>query len=107
MNLRIKSTDFSVDPVEVFERVVGQHENCFLLETLFDEDQPQTSGQSYIGVAPEHHFAAKGGRFYSDGKQEQVDNPCEALRSKMHFSVSLPAHYVGGLVGYFSHEAMQ
>lgn len=107
MNLKTKPIDLSSDPVEVFERLVSRHECCFLLETLAEEGQSRASGQSYIGVAPEHRFAARSGRFYADGDEEPADNPYRALSSKIGFDKKLPAHYVGGLVGYFSHEAIQ
>jgi anthranilate synthase component 1 len=107
MNLKTKPIDLSSDPVEVFERLVSTHECCFLLETLAEAGQSRTSGQSYIGVAPEHHFAARNGRFYADGDEEPADNPYRALSSKIDFDRKLPAHYVGGLVGYFSHEAIR
>ena len=107
MSLETKHTDLSSDPVEVFERLASRHDCCFLLETLGDEGQPQTSGQSYIGVAPEHRFAAKDGRFYVDGQEEPVNNPYKVLQSRISFSKGLPNHYVGGLVGYFSHEAIR
>jgi anthranilate synthase component 1 len=106
MKLQTKQTSFRREPVEVFSRLVRDHEYCFLLETLADEDQPQTSGESYIGVAPKHHFAAENDRFYADGQEEAVDNPFTALRSRISFDKQLPKCYRGGLVGYFSHEAM-
>jgi anthranilate synthase component 1 len=105
--VRTKQTGFSREPAEVFSRLVGDHDYCFLLETLADENQPQTSGQSYIGVAPKHHFAAQNGRFYADGHEEATDNPYNALRSRISFDKQLPTHYNGGLVGYFSHEAIR
>jgi anthranilate synthase component 1 len=105
--LRTKQTSFSREPVEVFSRLVQNHDYCFLLETLADGNQPQTSGQSYIGVSPKHHFMAKDGRFYVDGREEAVSNPYSALSSRIRFDKQLPPHYCGGLVGYFSHEAIR
>src|SRR5438128_55950 len=104
MQFTVKPANLSSDPVEVFWRLVGEHEYCFLLETLADENQPQTSGQSYIGVAPKHHFAAKDDRFYVDGKEEKASNPYEGLKSHIEFDKALLEHYMGGLVGYMSHE---
>src|ERR1039458_4973816 len=107
MKVKSLSTDLSSDPLDVFEQLAGNHECCFLLETLADKDQPQTSGQSYIGVAPEHCFAAKGGKFFLDGQEKQTDNnPFDALSKQIKFDNQLPAGYIGGLVGYFSHEAI-
>lgn len=52
MKLQTRSIKLPDDPLKVFSRLAGEHEYCFLLETLADKYQPQTSGQSYIGVAP-------------------------------------------------------
>jgi anthranilate synthase component I len=107
LKLNTKPTDLSPDACAVFENLVNSHDCCFLLETFEDEGQPQTSGRSYIGAAPEHHFAARDGRFYVDGVEEPADNPYQALSSKIGFDKDLPEHYVGGLLGYFSHEAIR
>jgi anthranilate synthase component 1 len=106
MKLQTKTTDLSQDPLTVFGQLAGDNEYCFLLETLADKYQPQTSGQSYIGVAPEHHFAAKGGKFYTDGIGQAAANPYDSLKQQIKFDDQLPAGYIGGLVGYFSHEAI-
>lgn len=107
MKLRTKQTTFSSDPLEVFERLTSRHDYCFLLETLGDTQQPQTSGRSYVGVAPKQHFSAKQGRFYIDGQAtEGTDNPYDSLRQQISFDPALPTGYIGGLVGYSSHEAI-
>ena len=107
MKLHAKDTGLPGDPLEVFSRLAGQHDYCFLLETLADKYQPQTTGQSYIGVSPKHVFAAKESSFYVDGKESKSDDPYRALRSRMTFDRALPGGYTGGLVGYFSHEAIR
>jgi anthranilate synthase component 1 len=108
MELRTRQTGLSADPLAVFEGLVGQHDCCFLLETLGDESQPLTSGQSYIGVAPARRLAARDGRFYVDGRQQPTkENPYQALRAHLKPMPGLPARYVGGLVGYISHEAIR
>jgi len=106
MKLQTQPTGLNEDPLAVFEQLAGSHDYCFLLETLADKDQPQTSGQSYIGVAPEHCFSAKEGKFYTDGKEQQTANPYDSLRQQVKFDNRLPKGYIGGLVGYFSHEAI-
>src|ERR1700742_3406645 len=106
MKLQIAQTELSADPVAVFEKLVEAHDCCFLLETLTDEQLAGTSGQSYIGVAPEHRFAARGQRFSTDSHEATVDNPYRALQDRFTTVAGLPRHYVGGLVGYMSHEAI-
>ncbi len=106
MKLHIKPTELSHDPLAVFEQLAAGNDYCFLLETLADKYQPQTSSQSYIGVAPEHIFAAKEDIFYIDGEEQKNTNPYSSLRRQITFDNSLPAGFIGGLVGYFSHEAI-
>jgi anthranilate synthase component 1 len=100
-------TELSNDPLAVFESLEQENEYCFLLETLADKYQPKTSGQSYIGIAPVHHYAAQDSVFYEDGKVISVNNPYQELRRKVTFNHGLPSGYVGGLIGYFGHEAIQ
>src|SRR5665213_4478980 len=107
MKLYTKPTGLSSDPLQVFAGIVGKHQRCFLFETLGNADGPQDEARSYIGIDPEHYFAAKDGRFYVDGKAEASTNPYKSLRSRISLSQGLPAHYVGGLVGYLSHEAIR
>lgn len=106
MKLQTKPTTLDADPLIVFEQLLSQHDNCFLLETLADAYQPQTTSQSYIGVAPEHVYGARAGKFYIDGRPQTDGNPYELLRQQMTFDNTLPAGYIGGLVGYFSHEGI-
>jgi anthranilate/para-aminobenzoate synthase component I len=95
------------DPLEVFENLEQDNEYCFLLETLVDKYQPKTSGQSYIGIAPIHHYAAQGNTLYEDDRPNIVENPFNELRKRMSINNNLPGGYVGGLIGYFGHEAIQ
>jgi anthranilate synthase component 1 len=106
MKMQTKQTQLSNDPLEVFSRLAGEHDYCFMLETLADKYQPQTSGQSYIGVAPKRRFAAKEGAFYVNGRVQKSDNPYTDLRKHLLLDRTLPGGYVGGFVGYFSHEAI-
>lgn len=107
MKLTTQPTSLSHDPLEVFDQLAGNHEYCFLLETLADKYQPQTSSQSYIGVAPKRVFTAKEGQLYVDDKAVATGDPYQALQEYISFQPDLPAGYVGGFVGYFSHEAIQ
>lgn len=106
MNLKHKTLDLIDDPLAVFEGLVGQHDVCFLLETLADKYQPKTSGQSYIGVSPLNTYSALGEMFTANGKDQKVTNPYLELSKHLTFNKKLPKGYVGGLVGYFSHEGI-
>jgi anthranilate synthase component 1 len=106
MKLHTKPTDLDQDPLAVFERLAGSHDYCFLMETLADKYQPQSTSQSYIGIAPEQHFAARPGEFLVDGRPQPSENAYQALRRQIKFADKTPKGYAGGLVGYFSHEAI-
>lgn len=101
-----KSTDLSSDPLTVFENLVSGHENCFLLETLADKHQPVSTNRSYIGVSPSHHFSAAADCFYVDGHERSSPNPFTSLRQQLSLDKTLPPDFVGGLVGYFTHEGV-
>jgi len=75
--------------------------NCFLLETLADTYQPQTTGQSYIGIAPSRVFTARSNEFFVDGTEHPTDNAYRQLERELPREINLPAGYVGGLVGFF------
>lgn len=107
MKLHTKPTNLSQDPLAVFESVAHRNNYCFLLETLADKHQPLTSGQSYIGVAPAHHYAAKNNQFYIDRKPTDTKQPYQMLRNQIMFDHGLPGGYAGGLVGYCAHEGIQ
>ena len=66
MKLNTRKTQLSTDPLAVFEQLAGSHENCFLLESLDDKDQFETSSQSYIGVSPDHLYEGNGDQLYLD-----------------------------------------
>ena len=107
MNPKTKQLNIGKDALDLFEKLVSTQQNCFLLETLEDKDQPQSSHSSYVGFAPEKIFTAKKQKLYlNDRLQEGVGNPYYALRNHISTDVSLPAGYIGGLVGYFSHEGI-
>jgi anthranilate synthase component 1 len=101
-----KKLELKGDAIDVFERLAAGQDYCFLLETLKDKDQPQTSSQSYIGIVPKRIFTAKGDELFIDDKKQTVKNPYYALRDYVQTNRSLPAGYIGGLVGYFSHEGV-
>jgi len=106
MKIQTKDIRTELEALELFERLVEINENCFLLETLEDKDQPQTSHQSYVGIAPKRVFTAKGGKLYVDGINVDTPNPYFELRKHIETDRTLDAGYIGGLVGYFSHEGI-
>ncbi|HWB39218.1 MAG TPA: chorismate-binding protein [Candidatus Saccharimonadales bacterium] len=89
MKLQLQPTNLSTDPFAVFRNLVGKYDNCFLLETL-----GTSPGPSYIGVDPKRVYSSEDSSFY-DLKSSFTTNP------------QTQPGYVGGLVGYTSHEAIQ
>jgi anthranilate synthase component I len=101
-----KTLNLTDSAIDVFAQLAHGQENCFLLETLHDKDQPQSTSRSYIGVAPSHIFTAKGQDLFVDGNKQTVANPYFALREYIKTDRALAPGYMGGLVGYFCHEGV-
>lgn len=105
MHVQYLTTTLPNDPLTVFADLVGRYDTCFLLESLGDENQPLTTGKSYIGVQPKSLYESREAKFYTDGTS-QTGNPFELLARQLTVKQGLGEGYVGGLVGYCSHEAM-
>jgi len=104
MTTHYQPTNLAVDPLEVFANLAGQHENCFLLETLGDQEQPQTTGRSYIGIAPRHLYTLRDNQLYKDNTL-QTGKAFELLQDVVAPQAG-ESSYCGGLVGFSSHEAV-
>ena len=106
MKPKTKQLDISEDSLNLFEKIVTTEKNCFLLETLEDQDQPQSSSSSYIGFSPKKLFTAKNKKLKIDDQLVEVENPYFELRKHIKTDTSLAPGFIGGLVGYFSHEGI-
>lgn len=107
MKPKIKKLNISSDALDLFEKVIKNEKNCFLLETLEDKDQPQSSHSSYVGFAPSRIFTAKNIQLHMDDKPVGgTGNVYYELRNHIKTDNSLAPGYIGGLVGYFSHEGI-
>lgn len=93
----------SMDFFELFERVEGEYENCFLFESL--GEQGHLSRYSIIGFDPEHLIKAKGSKLYFDEQEFEVENPYHALR-KIVPQNAISRNYAGGLIGYLGYDAV-
>lgn len=102
----MKSLQTNEDPLDLFRKIVATEENCFLLETLADKEQPQSSHRSYIGFNPKRVFTASSGQLQIGGKIVASDNPYRELQRYVAADQALGEGYVGGLVGYMAHEAI-
>jgi len=106
MKIKFKDINVEADALEVFKQLVEANENCFLLETLEDKDQPQTTSSSYIGINPKHVYRAQDQKLYKDNQPVTTDNPYFELRNAISHVPDMENGYFGGLVGYYAHEGM-
>jgi anthranilate synthase component I len=89
--------------LSLFASIEQQNENCFLLESLDQDDY--NSRFSILGFSPESTITTKGESLEWEGKTYNFKNPYWELRKIMP-PPNLSRDYAGGLVGYLSYEAM-
>lgn len=92
-----------IDFYEVFQKIEPEFENCFILESL--GEQNFTSRYSVIGFDPEKIITATKNTLQIDNTKYEVENPYEALRAITPQNI-ISRNYSGGLVGYMSYESM-
>ncbi len=92
-----------LDLFEVFSKIEAEFENCFILESL--GQQNSLSRYSIVGFDPEHIIAARGKILYFDDQKFEVDNPYFALREIVPQDL-FSKFYAGGLIGFMSYEAV-
>ncbi len=88
---------------DVFKKLEGAYEACFLLESLTDGSD---SRYTILGFAPESIVSGNEKTLTVDSKNYNVENPYQALRAMMPQNV-LMRGFVGGLIGYMSYEASE
>lgn len=88
---------------EVFTKIEKQYDNCFILESL--GEQNSLSRYSIVGFDPAHIISARGKTLYFDDKKFEVDNPYSALREIVPQD-AFSKFYAGGLIGFLSYEAV-
>jgi len=93
-------TDF----YELFRRMEGAFETCFLFESLGEETY--ASRYSIIGFDPKHIISARENTLFFDGTPYVVNNPYAALRVIVPQNI-ISRSYAGGLFGYMSYDAMR
>lgn len=102
-----------LDLFEVFSKIEGEFENCFILESL--GEQTSLSRYSIVGFDPQHIISAKGQTLYFDNQRFEFENPLDrrsqgrspyfALREIVPQD-AISKFYAGGLIGYLSYEAV-
>lgn len=95
--------DLGVDFFEVFTGIEANFENCYLFESL--GEQNSFSRYSLIGFDPKHIISAKENKLLFDEKAFEVNNPYFTLREIVPQN-AISKHYAGGLVGYLGYDAL-
>lgn len=94
---------------EVFSKIEGEFENCFILESL--GEQNSLSRYSIVGFDPSHIISAKGNTLKFDEQEfdptslklRGASNPYFALREIVPQD-AISKLYAGGLIGYLGYE---
>lgn len=92
-----------LDLFEVFSKIEKQFSNCFILESL--GEQNSLSRYSIVGFDPAHVISARGETLVFDDKKYEVENPYFALREIIPQD-AFSKFYAGGLIGFLSYEAV-
>ncbi|MCI5149828.1 MAG: anthranilate synthase component I family protein [Candidatus Electrothrix sp. MAN1_4] len=114
-----KVIDYDVDCLKLFSYLKKKYTNCYFFESL---SLPRHQDRYYtIGFDPCIIFTANKSTLSIDGDPSiislatgipnknkilyHIKNPYQFLKNKIHFNYSCTPHQ-GGLIGYFSHEAV-
>lgn len=92
-----------LDLFEVFSKIESKFENCFILESLGEQDS--LSRYSIVGFDPQHIISACGQTLFFDDKKFEVENPYFALREIVPQD-AIAKFYAGGLVGFLNYETV-
>jgi len=92
-----------VDFFTYFKKIERVFDTCFIFESLGEAGK--FARYSILGFDPEHIISARGKTLIIDGRKYLVDNPYFALREIMP-DRTFSKNYAGGLVGYFSYDAV-
>ena len=96
--------DPGLDPYSLFAASRDDHPHAFILESL--SGPARLAERTFVGFDPEMIISYRAGVLRSNGETIKTDRPIAALRSILakHDASGIPGRYVGGLVGYVSHE---
>lgn len=98
-----KKITFDMNIYDVFQKLEGEFNECFLLESLSNASD---SRYTILGFAPEKIIRGNKNTLTIDTKRYTTSNPYRALQSIMPQHV-VSSGFVGGLVGYLSYEAAE
>jgi anthranilate synthase component 1 len=110
--LKLQKFRYSSNPLQIFVALSHQTEYCYLLESA--EGPRKLAQYSFIGFSPEKIIEAKDGLYTERAFGEapatiQTNDPYLPLRKILaeHSTTYHGFRFVGGLVGYFSYDAIR
>lgn len=92
-----------LDLFGLFSKIENEFENCFILESLGEQDS--LSRYSIVGFDPAHIISARGKVLTFDNEEFEVENPYFALR-KIVPQDAITKFYAGGLIGHLNYETV-
>lgn len=109
--LKLQKFRYSANPLQTFLALSNRSEYCYLLESA---DGPRKLAQySFIGFSPQKIIEVKNGK-YSETAEGRVNefptrDPFHSLRKTLaeNLTTYQGFRFVGGLVGYFSYDAVR
>jgi anthranilate synthase component 1 len=110
--LKLQKFRYSTNPVQTFAALSSQSEYCYLLESA--EGPRKLAQYSFIGFAPTRVIQVKNGKYIersvdNESKTIQTTDPFTPLRKIIadNYTTYHGFRFVGGLVGYFSYDAVR
>lgn len=109
--LKLQKFRYSANPLQTFLALSSRSDYCYMLESA--EGPRKLAQYSFIGFSPAKMIEAKDGKYTEtpaeDGSRTiQTDDPFVPLRRTLaeNFTTYHGFRFVGGLVGYFSYDAV-
>ncbi len=111
--LKLQKFRYSKNPLQTFLALSNQSDYCYLLESA--EGPRKLAQYSFLGFLPSKIVTAKSGKYteerVSDGSSSTLEtqDPFLCLRQVLaeNFTTYHGFRFVGGLVGYFSYDAIR
>ena len=110
--LKLQKFNYTTNPLETFLALSSQNDYCYLLESA--EGPRKLAQYSFIGFRPSKTIQVKNGKYSEtsiDNGSEilHTDDPYVPIRRTLaeNFTTYQGFRFVGGLVGYFSYDAVR
>ncbi|MBU0527698.1 anthranilate synthase component I family protein [Candidatus Micrarchaeota archaeon] len=97
-----KKLKLNLNPYQMYSLINRKYSHSFLLESM--EGDEKLARFSFIGFDPVKRISADGKTIIIDGSREETDDPIRALANNIPKREMEMEGFVGGAVGYFSHD---